>query len=133
MKESFSFQKLPVSTYRLQFNYLFGFVDAAEIVPYLHELGITDVYASPYFKARRGSVHGYDIIDPNMLNPEVGTEEEYHVLTKRMKNYGMGQILDIVPNHMCAESENQWWLDVLENGRISICPNVALIQVKQHV
>ena len=120
MKESFSFQKIPVSTYRLQFNYLFGFVDAAEVVPYLHELGITDVYASPYFKARRGSVHGYDIIDPNMLNPEVGTEEEYHVLTKRLKNYGMGQILDIVPNHMCAESENQWWLDVLENGQSSI-------------
>jgi (1->4)-alpha-D-glucan 1-alpha-D-glucosylmutase len=90
MKESFSFQKIPVSTYRIQFNYLFGFVDAAEVVPYLRELGITDVYAAPYFKARRGSVHGYDIIDPNMLNPEVGTEEEYHVLTKRMKNYGMG-------------------------------------------
>jgi (1->4)-alpha-D-glucan 1-alpha-D-glucosylmutase len=107
MKESFSFQKIPISTYRIQFNYLFGFVDAAEVVPYLRELGITDVYASPYFKARRGSVHGYDIIDPNMLNPEVGTEEEYHVLTKRMKNYGMGQILDIVPNHMCAESENR--------------------------
>ena len=120
MKESFSFQKIPVSTYRLQFNYLFGFVDAAEVVPYLHELGITDVYASPYLKARRGSVHGYDIIDPSMLNPEVGTEEEYHVLTKRMKNYGMGQILDIVPNHMCAESENLWWLDVLENGQSSI-------------
>ena len=120
MKKSFSLQKIPVSTYRLQFNLLFGFVDATEVIPYLNALGITDVYASPYFKARRGSVHGYDIIDPNRLNPEVGTEEEYHVLTKRMKNYGMGQILDIVPNHMCAESENQWWSDVLENGRSSI-------------
>ena len=120
MKEAFLFQKIPVSTYRLQFNYLFGFVDATKIVRYLHELGITDVYASPYFKARKGSLHGYDIVDPNTLNPEVGTDEEYDAFLERMKNYGMGQLLDIVPNHMCAESENPWWMDVLENGRSSI-------------
>jgi (1->4)-alpha-D-glucan 1-alpha-D-glucosylmutase len=120
MKEAFPFQTIPVSAYRLQFNRHFGFADAAKIVPHLHELGITDVYASPYFRARKGSLHGYDIVDPNTLNPEVGTEDEYDVFTKQLKKYGMGQILDIVPNHMSAGSENRWWMDVLENGRSSV-------------
>ena len=120
MKETSLFLKIPVSTYRLQFNYLFRFTDAAKIIPYLYELGITDVYASPYFKARKGSLHGYDIVDPNMLNPEIGTEEEYDVFTRQLNIYEMGQILDIVPNHMCVESDNTWWMDVLENGRSAL-------------
>lgn len=114
-----SFPRIPVSTYRLQFNHTFGFNDARRVVSYLHDLGISDVYASPYFKARKGSLHGYDIIDPSALNPEVGTEEEYDTFILELGKYGMGQILDIVPNHMSCESENPWWMDVLENGRSS--------------
>ena len=108
--------RIPVSTYRLQFNYQFRFSDAAKIIGYLHELGISDIYASPYFKAQKGSLHGYDIVDPNMINPEVGTEDEYNMLIGELKKYDMGQVLDIVPNHMSIGSENPWWMDVLENG-----------------
>ncbi len=108
--------RIPVSTYRLQFNHRFKFSDAAEIVAYLHELGISDIYASPYLKARKGSLHGYDIVDPSALNPEVGTEEEYDGFIGELRKYEMGQILDIVPNHMSCESENPWWMDILENG-----------------
>src|SRR4030042_505612 len=112
--------RIPVSTYRLQFNNQFTFTDARNIVPYLHELGITDIYASPYFRARKGSLHGYEIVDYNSLNPEVGTEEEYYKFVNELRKYGMGHILDIVPNHMCiACSDNTWWTDVLENGRSS--------------
>jgi len=113
------FPRIPVSTYRLQFNHTFGFKAAGKIVTYLHDLGISDVYASPYFSARKGSLHGYDIIDPSALNPEVGTEEEYDAFILELGKYGMGQILDIVPNHMSCESDNPWWMDVLENGRSS--------------
>jgi (1->4)-alpha-D-glucan 1-alpha-D-glucosylmutase len=114
-----SLPRIPVSTYRLQFNHTFGFNAAGGIVSYLHDLGISDVYASPYFKARKGSLHGYDIVDPSALNPEVGTEEEYDTFIQEIGKYGMGQILDIVPNHMSCESENPWWMDVLENGQSS--------------
>jgi (1->4)-alpha-D-glucan 1-alpha-D-glucosylmutase len=113
------YPRIPVSTYRLQFNHTFGFNDARGMVSYLHDLGISDVYASPYFRARKGSLHGYDIVDPSALNPEVGTDEEYDNLIRELGKYGMGQILDIVPNHMSCESENPWWMDVLENGRSS--------------
>ncbi len=119
--------RIPVSTYRLQFNHTFGFNDARRIVSYLHDLGISDVYASPYFKARKGSLHGYDIVDPSSLNPEVGTEEEYDAFVRELGKYGMGQILDIVPNHMSCESENPWWMDVLENGRSS--PNADFFDI----
>lgn len=113
--------RIPVSTYRLQFNKLFRFSDCREIVSYLHDLGISDIYASPYIKAREGSLHGYDIVDHNTLNPEVGTEEEYNEMAGELQKYGMGQILDIVPNHMCiASKDNAWWMDVLENGPSSI-------------
>ena len=109
--------RIPVSTYRLQFNAHFRFSDAQKIVPYLHELGISDIYASPYLKARKGSMHGYDIVDPTVLNPEVGTAEEYDAFVSELARHGMGQVLDIVPNHMCVESsDNAWWMDVLENG-----------------
>ncbi|MDD2732895.1 MAG: malto-oligosyltrehalose synthase [Desulfuromonadaceae bacterium] len=109
--------RVPVSTYRLQFNGQFGFSHAKEILSYLHDLGITDVYASPYFKARAGSLHGYDMLDQNCLNPEVGTDEEYEALISELKRCDMGQVLDIVPNHMCIEGPgNDYWTDLLENG-----------------
>ena len=109
--------RIPSSIYRLQFNSRFRFVDATRIIGYLHDLGITDIYASPYFKAKKGSLHGYDIVDPNVLNPEIGTEEDYAAMAAELRRHGMGQVLDIVPNHMCVDSsENLWWMDVLENG-----------------
>lgn len=108
--------RIPVATYRLQFNAQFRFSAAQEIVPYLHALGISDIYASPYFKAQPGSLHGYDILDQNSLNPEIGSEADYEALVGELKRWEMGQILDIVPNHMCIEGENAFWMDVLENG-----------------
>ena len=108
--------RVPVATYRIQFNLGFRFVDARDLVPYLNDLGITDLYASPRFKARRGSSHGYDVADPVRVNSELGTEEEFEELVARLKSYRMGLLLDIVPNHMAASSDNPWWLDLLENG-----------------
>lgn len=109
--------KIPSATYRLQFNSQFTFRDAVRIISYLHDLGISDIYASPYFRAKLGSRHGYDIIDHNALNPELGTEEDYREMIGELRRHGMGQVLDIVPNHMCVDSpENMWWTDVLENG-----------------
>ena len=109
--------RIPLSTYRLQFNSAFTFLDAARLIPYLHQLGITDCYASPYLKATPGSSHGYDVIDPTVLNPEIGTEADYQVFISALQEHGMGQLLDVVPNHMgIAASANVWWQDVLENG-----------------
>lgn len=109
-----------MATYRLQLNRNFTFCDAASIVPYLHELGITHCYVSPYLRARPGSLHGYDIIDHNALNPEIGTPADYEHFVEELHRHGMGQILDIVPNHMgVMGSDNAWWLDVLENGESS--------------
>lgn len=109
--------RIPVSTYRLQFNSRFRFSDAREVISYLHTLGISDIYASPYFKASKGSLHGYDILDQNSLNPEIGSDDEYEALIGELKQWGMGQILDIVPNHMCIAGQgNALWMDVLENG-----------------
>jgi len=114
------YRRVPVSTYRLQLNHLFKFSDAKALVPYLHELGITEVYASPYFKAKAGSLHGYDLLNHNELNAEIGTEKEYDEWVGELARYGMGQVLDIVPNHMSiVEDGNSWWMDVLENGPIS--------------
>src|SRR5438874_5394729 len=108
----------PLSTYRLQFHKDFRFEDARELVEYLHNFGISHVYSSPILKARPGSTHGYDISDHNLLNPEVGTEEEFHDFVERLKSFGMGQILDVVPNHMgVGRGDNPWWQDVLENGQ----------------
>jgi (1->4)-alpha-D-glucan 1-alpha-D-glucosylmutase len=113
--------RIPVSTYRLQFNRAFTFRDATRNISYLNDLGITDIYASPYFAAKPGSMHGYDIVDHTRLNPEIGNEEEYNALIAELKRHDMGQVFDIVPNHMCVESpENRWWMDVLENGQSSL-------------
>ena len=112
--------QVPLATYRFQFNHQFTFRQAAELVPYLAELGISHCYASPYLRARSGSMHGYDIIDHNALNPEIGSTEEYEHFVNELHRHGMGQILDIVPNHMgVMGSDNAWWLDVLENGEAS--------------
>src|SRR5688572_12693388 len=107
--------KVPAATYRVQFNADFRFEHARAIVPQLHRLGISHLYASPVFAARAGSQHGYDVIDPNRLNPELGAPEEFDALTATLRQHGMGLILDIVPNHMAATPENLWWMDVLEN------------------
>ncbi len=113
-------QRLPEATYRLQFHAGFTFRDACRLVPYLHDLGITDCYASPYLKARPGSRHGYDIQDHRSLNPEIGSEEDYNAWVDTLHAHGMGQILDIVPNHMgIGGGDNAWWNDVLENGASS--------------
>lgn len=108
--------RVPSSTYRMQFNLQFRFVDARELVPYLNDLGITDLYASPRFQARKGSSHGYDVADPRRVSSELGTESDFDDLSARLKGYSMGLLLDIVPNHMAASHENPWWMDVLENG-----------------
>ncbi len=109
--------RIPTSTYRLQFNRQFTFAQARELVPYLHSLGISDVYASPYFQARADSPHGYDITDHNKLNAAIGTHAEYDALVAALHAHSMGQVLDFVPNHMgIGESLNHWWMDVLENG-----------------
>ena len=117
MHLSVSHPRIPTATYRLQFNPTFTFMDAARIVPYLHALGITDCYSSSYLTAVPGSAHGYDIVDPTTLNPDLGTESDFRNFTDSLVRHGMGQILDVVPNHMgIAKSCNAWWLDVLENG-----------------
>lgn len=111
--------RVPRVTYRIQFNKDFTFSDAVDLVPYLADLGISDLYASPYMKARPGSTHGYDVIDHNALNPEVGSEEDYERLVETLREHGMGQLLDIVPNHMGVGTDNPWWTDVLEHGPAS--------------
>src|SRR2546423_15428452 len=90
---------LPESTYRLQFHRGFTFRDARKIAGYLSSLGISDCYASPYLKASAGSMHGYDIIDHNVLNPELGGEDDYNAFVAALHAHPMGQILDVVPNH----------------------------------
>ncbi len=112
--------QIPLATYRLQFNRDFTFAHATQLVPYLAALGITHCYASPYLRARPGSTHGYDIIDHNLLNPEIGSTEDFEKFVAALRQHGMGHILDIVPNHMgVMGSDNGWWLDVLENGEAS--------------
>ena len=109
--------RIPTATYRLQFNRNFTFAQAREIVPYLHALGISDCYASPYFQAGAESLHGYDITNHNKLNAAIGSREEYDAWIAELRTREMGQVLDFVPNHMgIADSLNLWWNDVLENG-----------------
>ncbi|MFH1338610.1 MAG: malto-oligosyltrehalose synthase [Candidatus Omnitrophota bacterium] len=110
---------IPVATYRIQFNSSLGFQEARKIVPYLAALGISDIYASPIFKARKASAHGYDVVDPNRLNAELGEYGDFEALVSELKNYGMRWIQDIVPNHMAYDSQNQILMDVLENGNNS--------------
>src|SRR6267154_2490834 len=112
-------KRIPGATYRLQFNRDFTFAQAREIAHYLRDLGITDCYASPLFKACPQSTHGYDACDFNQLNPNLGSAEDFEQFVARLHELNMGLLLDIVPNHMSADTSNQWWFDVLENGPAS--------------
>ena len=108
---------IPCSTYRLQLNSFFTFAQAAALLDYLQDLGITDCYTSPFLMARPGSLHGYDVTDHTNFNPEIGAEEEFQHFAQQLKLRGMGLIVDVVPNHMCVtHPSNTWWWDVLENG-----------------
>lgn len=109
----------PRATYRLQFNAGFRFEDARRIVPYLAALGVSHVYASPVFMARAGSTHGYDAVDPNRLNPEIGDMAAFEAFVAELHRHGMGLVLDFVPNHMGVGPDNPWWVDILEWGRRS--------------
>ena len=113
-------QRIPRATYRLQFNRDFTLRRAIELVPYLYDLGISHIYASPLLKACPGSTHGYDTCDHSRINPEIGTEKDLEEFVAALRRHGMGLVLDIVPNHMgiCGR-HNAWWWDVLTNGRAS--------------
>ena len=89
--------RIPAATYRIQFNSAFGFESARKIIDYLAELGISDLYASPIFKAKVGSTHGYDVVDPNQINPELGTDENFETLVSRLQAHGMGGYRTLFP------------------------------------
>ena len=111
---------IPRATYRLQLNATLTFRHATQLIPYLADLGISHVYCSPYFRARPGSMHGYDVVDHNAFNPEIGTREDFELFVATLRRHGMGHILDFVPNHVgVMGADNAWWMDVLENGRAS--------------
>ncbi len=108
---------IPTATYRVQFGPTLDFKTAYEVViPYISELGISDIYASPIFKSRKGSSHGYDVVDPTELNPELGNAVDWEHLTSEVKSNGLGWLQDIVPNHMAFHRENPFLADILENG-----------------
>jgi (1->4)-alpha-D-glucan 1-alpha-D-glucosylmutase len=112
---------IPRATYRLQLNGMFTLADATALIPYLARLGVSHVYCSPYFRARPGSLHGYDVVDHNTLNPEIADAAEFERFVAELRAHGMGQILDVVPNHVgIMGSDNAWWMDVLENGPASL-------------
>jgi (1->4)-alpha-D-glucan 1-alpha-D-glucosylmutase len=111
--------KTPASTYRLQLHKGFTFNDAAAIAPYLYQLGISHVYSSPYLQAAPGSMHGYDVVDHQRVNEELGGAQAHEAFSKTLGENGLGQVLDIVPNHMAIGSQNRFWWDVLENGAAS--------------
>jgi (1->4)-alpha-D-glucan 1-alpha-D-glucosylmutase len=114
-------QRLPVSTYRLQFNAGLKFRQVETFVDYFSALGITDLYASPLLQAREGSTSGYDVVDCSAINGEIGTADELASLVSALHERGLGLILDVVPNHMgTASTRNRWWQDVLENGPSSL-------------
>jgi len=119
------------ATYRLQFHKNFTFRDAETLVPYLAALGISHLYASPLMEARPGSTHGYDIVNHNRFNPEIGSETEFGALVAALHRHGMGLLLDFVPNHMgVGGRDNAWWLDVLEWGETS--PYAAYFDINWH-
>nr|WP_202803690.1 malto-oligosyltrehalose synthase [Spirulina subsalsa] len=108
--------QFPLATYRLQFTPSFDFKSAKAIVPYLAELGVSYLYASPIFKARQGSTHGYDAVDPNIINPELGGIEKFNDLVEKLHEHNLKWLQDIVPNHMAFDSQNTMLVDLLENG-----------------
>ena len=110
----------PVSTYRVQLHKGFTLLDLEGIIEYLHALGVKTIYASPIFAAATGSLHGYDVINPHLINPEVGDEEGLKNIIQKCHDKRMGWLQDIVPNHMAYHSENKWLMSVLETGRRSV-------------
>ena len=110
---------IPRATLRLQFHHHFTFADAEALVPYFARLGISHLYASPIAMSRPGSPHGYDVIDPTRVDPELGCEEALRALAAQLAAAGLGLVLDIVPNHMAADTANAWWADVLRHGQAS--------------
>src|ERR1700737_1335934 len=111
---------VPIATYRIQLTAAFGFDAATAIVPYLKALGITHLYASPFMKARKGSSHGYDVVDHTRINPELGGDAGFERLSGALRQHDLGLILDFVPNHVGVHfADNPWWLDVLEWGEAS--------------
>src|SRR5436190_23054189 len=110
---------IPSASYRLQFNANFKFTDAERLLGYLSELGISHIYTSPLMKARSGSIHGYDVTNPNEINPDIGTSADFERFVALLQEYRLGLMLDIVPNHMAASVENPWWADVLARGQAS--------------
>ncbi len=111
--------RAPLATYRIQLQPGFTFDDAARIAPYLRDLGISHVYCSPFLQAAPGSTHGYDIVDFQRVNRELGGEEAQQRFVATLRKLGLGQVLDVVPNHMAIVGGNRWWWDVLENGEAS--------------
>lgn len=111
--------KVPITTYRIQFHPGFTFESAAGILQYLKELGVSHIYASPILKAKKGSMHGYDVVDPLQINPELGGEEKFNWLIEKVRALNMGWLQDIVPNHMAFDSENKLLMDVFEKGEAS--------------
>jgi len=111
--------RIATSTYRLQLNAAFTFHDAAKVAAYLKELGISHLYCSPYLQAAPGSMHGYDVVDHQRVNEELGGEPGHQEFCGRLSELGLGQVLDIVPNHMAIGPKNKYWWDVLENGSSS--------------
>ena len=109
----------PSATYRIQFHKDFRFRDLQPLLPYLARLGITTIYASPIFKARSGSTHGYDVTSAWQLNPEIGTMAEFEALQKSVKEHQLTWLQDIVPNHMAFHPDNKWLMDVFEKGPAS--------------
>jgi (1->4)-alpha-D-glucan 1-alpha-D-glucosylmutase len=109
----------PRATLRLQFHRGFTFADASAFASYFAALGISHIYASPITTARRGSMHGYDVVDPTRINPELGGEDAFRQLAGELRRHDLGLIVDIVPNHMAVGNENAWWMDVLARGRAS--------------
>ncbi|MDG6402209.1 alpha-amylase family glycosyl hydrolase, partial [Pseudomonas quasicaspiana] len=119
------------ATQRLQFHKDFTLDDAVALVPYFASLGISHIYASPLLKARAGSMHGYDVVDPRVINPELGGEPALRRLVSALHEKGMGLILDIVSNHMAVGgNDNPWWLDLLEWGRRS--PYADFFDIQWH-
>ena len=112
-------RRIPFSTYRLQLHKGFTFEDASAIAPYLRELGVSHVYSSPYLQAAPGSMHGYDVVDHQRVNQELGGQKAHERFCQALGEAGLGQVLDIVPNHMSLGRENRFWWDVLENGSSS--------------
>lgn len=125
-------RQVPRATYRLQMHAGFTLRDARRIVPYLDRLGISHLYTSSLLTARKGSLHGYDVADHRQLNPELGTEEDLAALADDLRQRGMGLILDAVPNHMWVGEDNEWWMDVLENGPTSRFANYFDIAWRNH-